>query len=119
MPDPDREHSRVGHARDAKSREDDDPGDERGGEISEHVAGHGLPDVAQDLVDALGALGPHPVENAADHAWRLEEDEERQHADGDEGDDPAHDRLADGQGGPPEAADQCLEPRHVLLDIAL
>jgi hypothetical protein len=78
-----------------------------------------LTNVTQYLVNANRVLGPHPVENAADHPWRLEEDEEGQHPDCDERDDAADDRLADGKGGAAEAADQGLEPRHVLLDIAL
>lgn len=61
----------------------------------------------------------HPIENATDHPWRLEEDEKGKYADGEERDEPAHDCLAYRKGRATEAADQGLEPRHVLFDVAL
>ena len=56
---PDRQHSGVGHVHQAKRAEDHQAGDRRGGEVAQHVAGHRLAYVAEDLArpepTALGA----------------------------------------------------------------
>ena len=117
--DPERPEKRERNARDHQRQEHDAAGDERGHEVPQHVPGDRAVDLPGHLRVPLRPVRRHHAEQAGPHLGALEQQQQRQHEDGQQRDHQRERALAQAQGRRREALAEVDELRRVALHPVL